>query len=256
MNHSKANRFLDFFEESKYTLLKNYLYNYRLRKIAVEKSLRHENIKLSLEVGSGFSPVMTRTLDIIYSDLSFAAIRLLKHSCGKGYYVVANGLNLPFKSGAFSHTISSEVLEHLKDDQKAIKELARVTQPSGKLVITFPHKKSYFANDDCFVNHFRRYELSEMKDRLTEAGFRPINIHKVLGPLEKITMSFLVYCFSLIQKNRSEKITKTNTTSGLMNIFGQFFKWANRFYMLPVWLDAKVMPRSLSAVLLIKAEKK
>ncbi|OIN95037.1 MAG: hypothetical protein AUJ48_04000 [Deltaproteobacteria bacterium CG1_02_45_11] len=51
MNHSRANRFQDFFKESKYTLLKNYLYNYLLRKMAVEKSLRHENIKLILEVG-------------------------------------------------------------------------------------------------------------------------------------------------------------------------------------------------------------
>jgi len=122
------------------------------------------------------------------------------------------------------------------------------------LSVTFPHKKSYFANDDRFVNHFRRYELSEMKTRLIDAGFRPINIHKVLGPLEKITMCFVVYCFSLIQKNKSEKVPQKNTP-GLMKIFGQFFKWANRFYMLPVWLDAKVMPRSLSAVLLIKAEK-
>ena len=94
-----------------------------------------------------------------------------------------------------------------------------------------------------------------MKDRLKEAGFRPINIHKVLGPLEKITMSFVVYCFFLIQRLKKEKITKTNT-SGLMNVFGQFFKWANRFYMLPVWIDARIIPRSLSAVLLIKAEKK
>ncbi len=61
MNHPKTNRFQDFFEESKYTLLKNYLYNYRLRKMAVEKCLHHENIKLILEVGSGISPVMTRT---------------------------------------------------------------------------------------------------------------------------------------------------------------------------------------------------
>ncbi len=152
------------------------------------------------------------TQDIIYSDLSFAAIRLLKQSYGKGYYVVADGLNLPFKSEAFSHTISSEVLEHLKDDRRAIKELARVTEPSGKLVVTFPHKKSYFANDDRFVNHFRRYELSEMKDRLTDAGFRPINIHKVLGPLEKITMCFVVYCFSVVQKIKSEKVNQPNNT--------------------------------------------
>ena len=77
---------------------------------------------------------------------------------------------------------------------------------------------------------------------------------KVLGPLEKITMIFVVYCFSLMQKIRSKKVTQTNNPE-LMNVFGQFFKWANRFYMLPVWLDAKIMPRSLSAVLLIKAKK-
>ena len=59
---------------------------------------------------------------------------------------------------------------------------------------------------------------------------------------------------SLIQKIRSKKTTQTNT-SGLMNIFSQFFKWANRFYILLVWLDARITPRSLSAVLLIKAEK-
>ncbi len=254
MNHSNANRFQDFFEESKYTLLKNYLYNYRLRKMVVEKSLQNENIKLILEVGSGISPVMTRTKLIIYSDLSYTALQMLKHAYGNGLYVVADCMNLPFKSGAFSHTISSEVLEHLKDDRKAIKELARVTEPSGKLVVTFPHKKSYFANDDRFVNHFRRYELSEMKDRLIDAGFRPVNIHKVLGPLEKITMCFVVYCFSLIQRIKSKKITKTNKP-GLMNLFGQFFKWANRFYMLLAWIDARIMPRSLAAVLLIKAEK-
>ena len=46
------------------------------------------------------------------------------------------------------------------------------TEPSGKIVVTFPNKKSYFANDDRFVSHFRRYELFEMKDRLKEAGFR------------------------------------------------------------------------------------
>ncbi|MBU4344302.1 MAG: hypothetical protein KKC73_02640 [Proteobacteria bacterium] len=81
MNHPKANRFQDFFEESKYTLLKNYLYNYRLRKMAVEKSLQHENIKLILQMGSGISSVMTRTDSIVYSDLSFTALRLLKHNC-------------------------------------------------------------------------------------------------------------------------------------------------------------------------------
>ena len=75
--------------------------------------------------------------------------------------------------------------------------------PTGRLVVTFPHKKSYFANDDHFVNHFRRYELSEMKARLTDAGFRSINIHKVLGPLEKITMCFVVFRTNFLENYKS-----------------------------------------------------
>jgi ubiquinone/menaquinone biosynthesis C-methylase UbiE len=252
MDHSESNRFQDFFEESKYTLLKNYLYNYLLRKMAVEKSLQHENIKLILEVGSGISPVMTRTNLIIYSDLSFTALQMLKHAYGVGLYVVADCMHLPFKSEAFSHTISSEVLEHLSDDRQAINEFARVIRPSGRFIVTFPHRKFYFAIDDRFVSHFRRYEINEMVNRLKDAGFRPIFIKKVLGPLEKATMCFAVFCFSIIQKFNFEKL-KASRNSKLLNIFSSVFKWANQCYMVLAWLDARIMPRALSTVLLISS---
>lgn len=102
MKHPETNRFQSLFEEDKYVILKNYLYNYLLRKLAVEKNLLQERPELILEVGSGISPVMTRTNRIIYSDLSFRALQILKHAHGKGWYVVADGMRLPFKSGIFS----------------------------------------------------------------------------------------------------------------------------------------------------------
>jgi len=252
MNHNHANRFQDFFKENKYTTLKNYLYNYHLRKMAVEKNLENENTELILEVGSGISPVMMKSRDIIYSDLSFSAIQLLKHSYGKGYYVVADGISLPFKSGVFSHTISSEVLEHLSDDRQAIKEIARVMKPSGHFIVTFPHRKFYFAIDDRFVGHFRRYEINEMADRLKDAGFRQMSIQKVLGPLEKVTMCFAVFCFSLIQNFKFEKV-KVPQNLVIVNIFSSIFKWANLYYAILAWIDARIMPRALSTVLLINS---
>ena len=121
MKRPGTNRFQDFFEEDKYIVLKNYLYNYLLRKRAIEKNIRPEMIKLALEVGSGISPVMTKTHRVVYSDLSFSALQILKRTCGNGWHVVADNMNLPFKPSVFSHTICSEVLEHLKDDHKALK---------------------------------------------------------------------------------------------------------------------------------------
>ena len=256
MKDTGSNRFECFFEEDKYTLLKNYLYNYILRKRAVENSLKYEKIDIILEVGSGISPVMTKTNNIIYTDLSFTAIKVLRHTHRKGLYVVTDCARLPFKSNVISHTICSEVLEHLPDDMGAIQELARVMKPKGYLIITFPHRKFYFSIDDRFVEHYRRYEILEMENKLKEYGLKPISIKKILGPLEKVTMCIAVICFSMMQKlrpqeSKSEKTEKIQNNK-LMKLISFLFKWTNLFYMWFVWLDAKIMPRNFSTVLLIK----
>ena len=250
MHDPKANRFQDFFVKSEYVYLKNYLYNYRLRKMPVEKSFRHERPELVLEEGCGISPVVTRSDRIVYSDLSFTALKILKRTHKSGCYVVADAMHLPFKAGVFSHAVSSEVLEHLEDDHKALKELARVMKLSGRLIVTFPHRRKYFTNDDRYVKHFRRYELSEMEYRLKTAGFKPMVIQKVLGPLEKITMCFVVFCFCVLQSRKPREIKNARKIKWI-NVFAPFFNWFNRLYMGPVWLDAIIMPRALSAVLLI-----
>ena len=106
--------------------------------------------------------------------------------------------------------------------------------------------------DDRFVGHFRRYEINEMTDRLRDAGFRPMTIQKILGPLEKITMCFVVFCFSVIQRFMSEK-SKIHRNSVIVNIFSSIFKWVNRYYAIFAWVDARIMPRILSTVLLINS---
>ena len=112
MRDTETNRFEGFFKEDQYILLKNYLYNYLLRKRAVEKSLNGEKIEIALEVGSGISPLMTKTHPIIYTDLSFTAIQVLRRINKKGWYVVADGTKLPFKSDIFSHSGSVATHEY------------------------------------------------------------------------------------------------------------------------------------------------
>lgn len=250
----ETNRFDDFFETDRYVSLKNHLYNYRLRKRAIENIFRDEPYDRILEVGSGISPVMTQTDRIVYSELSFQALRALKHSHGRGCYVVADAMRLPFRTGAFSHTVCSEVLEHLPDDRAALGELARVTAPGGRLIVTFPHQHWYFTVDDQFVNHFRRYELPEMERLLEDAGMRKVAVRKVLGPLEKITSMVLVVCFSLTQREGGKK-PRRDGPSLWWAVAAKLFQWANGVYSVLVYLDARMMPRALATVLLIVAEK-
>jgi SAM-dependent methyltransferase len=217
--------------------------------------LQQESPASILEVGSGVSPVVTKFRRIVYSDLSFEAIKILKQTQITGYYVVADGMHLPFKSNGFSHIICSEVLEHLENDLQALKEMARtLKRPSGNLIITVPHRKCYFTNDDYFVKHQRRYELSEIESRLRVSGLNPVQMQKVLGPLEKVTMILVVFFFTIIQKHRPDKHTvKNDRVFPFITLFAFIFKWMNLFYQGYVWLDAKIMPRSFSSVILIKS---
>lgn len=255
MTSVNANRFQDFFENDRYVTLKNYLYNYLLRKRAVEKAMRSVKKGIVLEIGSGISPVLTSWENVVYTDLSSSALDMLKKIHGRGQYVVADAMNLPFDDEYFSHVISSEVLEHLEDDKKALREIARVTKPEGILMITFPHRHFYFSHDDRYVHHYRRYELAEMISLLDEAGFHTEYVRKVLGPLEKITMWAVTICASGLErwKGKGDVEEKQKNPSGVVV---KLFQWGNKLYAGIAWLDALIMPRVLSAVLLIKAKKK
>jgi len=255
MAHGMNNRFQDFFTEQPYVVLKNHLYNYLLRMRAVRRSVGRRDRGYTLEVGSGISPMHSGGKGVVFSDLSFDALAILKKTSSSAMYVVADGMNLPFKDGAFMNVICSEVLEHIEHDRDAVRELAGVTHAAGTLIITFPHRKRYFALDDRFVGHHRRYELSDMVDMLEASGLKAVHVEKVLGPLEKITMWTVVLCYSAIEKRLHFQSTDRGGHAKIAHLILPIFKWLNTVYMGLAWLDARIMPRSLSAVLLIQAKR-
>jgi len=255
MTPAEENRFQEFFGDDWYAGLKNHLYNYLLRRKAVVRAMKGEKQLKVLEVGTGLSPVTDAGCHVIYSDLSLLALRTLKLSHGEGGHVVADAVNLPFRTGIFSHVVASEVLEHLPDDQAAITEMVRVMNPLGCLVITFPQGRHYFACDDRFVKHYRRYDLGEMVNLLENAGMRPTLVRKVLGPLEKVTMCLAVACFSILRKWRSAGHSPTGSPAP-SGFTATIFKWCNRAFAHLAWLDAFIAPRFLSTVILIKAVRK
>lgn len=254
MTLDRSNRFEDFFTDDAYVVLKNFLYNYLLRKRAVKKCMQRQEKGLILEVGSGLSPMVTDSDDIVYSELSFTALKSLQKIQARGFFVVADATHLPFKTGSFTQVVCSEVLEHLPEDRPALREMAEVLKKGGSMILTFPHRQDYFACDDRFVGHFRRYELQEMEERLKEVELNLAEIRKVLGPLEKLTMMFVVSAVSFLQRLRGGK-SDSGEKAATWRIIAPLFKWCNHLYGVPVWLDARLFPRSLAAVLLIRAVK-
>ncbi len=252
MSAARGNRFEEFFADDTYVVLKNFLYNYLLRKRAIGICLRGVGKGPTLEIGSGLSPTVDDAQGTVFSDLSFAALKNLKDRRGMEMCVVADAGRLPFKPDSFTRIVCSEVLEHIPDDLPAFREMAAILRRGGSLILTFPHRKAYFACDDRFVRHYRRYELSEMEDRLRGAGLIPVEIVKILGPLEKLTMILVTAGISAFGRRGTGR--RPASGGGVAErIIRQTFIGLNRLYRLPVRLDNWLAPRALSVVLLIRA---
>jgi len=92
--------------------------------------------------------------------------------------------NLKFENETFDYIICYQVLEHVKDDHKAISELVRVLKPAGTCFVTCPvdiDRKNTFQQDDNLseqenerlygqTDHVRTYGIDFAKI-LKECGF-------------------------------------------------------------------------------------
>ncbi len=56
----------------------------------------------------------------------------------KAKFIVGDGRNLPFGDSVFDCSVCLEVIDHVPDYKKIIKEMKRVTKNKGRLIISFP----------------------------------------------------------------------------------------------------------------------
>ena len=77
------------------------------------------------------------------------------------------------KKNYYDTVIMIEVLEHLKDDQAALKWISSVLKPSGSLIIGVPNDAFlHYFNPVKYAEHERHYSNYLIKSRLREAGFQ------------------------------------------------------------------------------------
>ncbi|SHJ16472.1 class I SAM-dependent methyltransferase [Algibacter luteus] len=91
--------------------------------------------------------------------------------------------NIEQKDATFDTIICYHILEHITDDQKAMKELYRVLKPNGKVYIQTPFKTGDIYENDSITtpeerlkhfgqeDHVRVYSIEGLKDRLESNGF-------------------------------------------------------------------------------------
>lgn len=105
-------------------------------------------------------------VDVAAEALSFSRAR------GHRRLVGADLTCLPFRSGSFDAVTSLDVIEHVRDDARAVEELARVLRPGGVLVASVPAFQFLWGPHDEALHHCRRYGGEQFRDLLHGAGLR------------------------------------------------------------------------------------
>lgn len=64
-----------------------------------------------------------------------------------------------------------DVLEHVREDLAALREVHRILKPGGKLVAIVPAYGFLWSEHDEALHHYRRYVAREMRAKFTASGF-------------------------------------------------------------------------------------
>jgi len=100
--------------------------------------------------------------------------------------------SLPYKDGSFDVVVSSEVIEHIKDDKKAFSELSRVLKKGGKLIITTPeYSKSNSLDYKQYGHEKPGYTLEEFKEMAKENNLILVKDMHYIYSLGKMMVNFL-----------------------------------------------------------------
>jgi len=62
----------------------------------------------------------------------------------EGKFAAASAEGLPFRSNSFDKIIFADVIEHVPDDQKVLREIVRVARPGARIVISTPALEGVF----------------------------------------------------------------------------------------------------------------
>jgi len=83
----------------------------------------------------------------------------------------ADLLTLPIKSNSAELIVAADILEHLEKDNRGIKEMYRVLERMGKIMITVPAFQALWGTQDMVGMHKRRYVKKELLKKMEQEGF-------------------------------------------------------------------------------------
>jgi len=154
-----------------------------------------------LEVGAGhgtFTEILSaRGARVVATDVSQRCADVLRErfAADERVTVVHGGADAVAGQPPFDSAVLINVLEHIPDDDGALRDLAATLRPGGRLILWVPAFQLLYSDFDRKIGHYRRYRKGELKEQLTRAGYQVAEIRYVnsVGALAWLVVARLMH---------------------------------------------------------------
>lgn len=125
-----------------------------------------------------------------------------------------DGVNLPLQDSSVDLIICSEVLEHIKNYVKVLKEMYRVLKPHGRIIVSVPYKEElmkiicpHCGKKLVPYGHLHSFDKNKLFSSMNHCGFNvvcshvgPSIISKIIYRQIRINMLMIFFIDKLINK--------------------------------------------------------
>ena len=202
-----------------------------LSRIIRELSLGPGSAVLDVGTGTGSNLRMLRELGfehVLGLDRSPEAVRFCTEK-GLGAVGLGDVRALPLRDRQFDLVLATDIIEHVDDDLAALRELARVLKPGGRLLLTVPAFELLWGLQDEVGHHNRRYRLRDLLERVKAAE---------LLPQRQFYFNYLLFLPILIVRRLMRVLPLPVASEGEINA-----AWLNRLMTLLFRFDIRSAPR-------------
>ncbi len=162
--------------------------------------------KWVLDVGCGSGTIVKRLLkdgkNVIGLDIGKQFLSFCQSAYRNAAFCGGDAQNLPFADNCFDTIVCSEVIEHLNNPEKSLKEFERVLRPNGELVITTPNISVRWAFLEAIRTRIRRKMLETNHNCFTKKRLR--FLLDSVGFSISSNASFMFGCLLLVKARKKE----------------------------------------------------
>jgi SAM-dependent methyltransferase len=146
------------------------------KKLLIMESQHYKEVNF-LEIGCNNGDFISNILDIkqlkiTASEIYLKGLLLAKARMPNIRFIQLDITNSRFKNESFEIIAAFDVLEHIKNDSKALSKINKLLRKNGKLILSVPQYKFLWGRLDELVKHQRRYTKTDLKNKLENAGFK------------------------------------------------------------------------------------